>query len=130
MLEPNSPALIELELTPESGVLVDDITVTVDASPGTASGIEFHTVSVCIILLRIPRLHAATMDYTPPGSIELVFSAGSVRMGFNIPITDDTVDEVPETILLSANLSVSENVARFTDGGDSAIVSILDDDGK
>ena len=62
----------------------------------------------------------------------LTFSAGngpSTERSFNIPIVNDDFVEDSETINLQASV-VAPGPGGFTAGGDTAVVVILNDDGK
>ena len=70
-------------------------------------------------------------DYTAATVIRRFTSgsnSGSPAQSLDIPIVNDNVDELTETIFVQG--SESDASAQFQSGTDTATVSILDDDGN
>ena len=74
---------------------------------------------------------AVVDDYTAANIIRTFTSgstSGSPAQSLDIPIINDNVDELTETIFVQG--SESDASAQFLSGADTATVSILDDDGN
>ena len=69
-------------------------------------------------------------DYVSDGPLTLVFNSGNTRQSIPIPLIDDSIFELTET--LQASLSVSGGVApeHVILNPDLADITILDDDSE
>ena len=71
-------------------------------------------------------------DYLGIGATDLTFTSSSGpgdSMSVSITILDDNLGESTETILLEASILSGQQFAQFSPGGNTASVSINDDEG-
>jgi hypothetical protein len=104
----------------------DAATVEEDASPATLTA-QLHTVlltQTVSLSYTTSALTAGNADFTPVTGT-LTFGPGTTRQSIEMPITDDTEVENPETFLLTLTNPVTTTLAApYT-----ATITIVDDDG-
>ena len=69
-------------------------------------------------------LVSAGADYEAPGDFTYI-ALGNNDQTFNLEISEDSIAEVPETIILQA--TVSSGSAQFSN--DTVTITLIDDDG-
>jgi hypothetical protein len=104
----------------------DAATVDEDAGPATLTA-QLHTVlltQTVSISYTTSALTAGYADFTPTTGT-LTFGPGTTRQTIEMPVTDDTEVEGPETFLLTLTNPVTTTLAApYT-----ATITIVDDDG-
>ena len=70
-------------------------------------------------------------DYDIPEMITVMFPAGQNNVAFNISIVDNEITECPENFTLQLVIPKSAaDLGVVTKSDDTAVVNIMDDDGK
>ncbi len=127
---------VSLRLAAGSAVVpVGGLTVSLTASPGTASGVCVCVCSyTCLELVKDSLFHSTVADYSPDVA-SVIFTAGQGPgdiQSFTFTIIDDNLVESLESFSVEGDVSAAAIAARFLNGllTDTVTVNIADNDGK